>query len=85
MAMLVLRGFGFGDCPAKPGGEPRRRRGEPPASRAYRSPSKNVRESKTFGRKVPRGCRSGSGVLLGSGFEFDLRVMPALPQKNFYL
>ena len=41
--------------------------------------------SKTFGRKVPRGCRSGSGVLLGSGYECDLRVMPAQPQKKFYL
>ena len=39
--------------------------------------------SKAFARTVPRGCRLGSGVLLGSGYEFDLRVMPAKPQKKF--
>ena len=43
------------------------------------------RESKAFDRKVPRDCHSGSGVFLGSGYEFDLLVMLAQPQKKFYL
>ena len=63
---------GEGPGAAGPSDHPAKILGFPPGSQA-------------FGWMVPRGCRSGSGVLLGSGFEFDFGVMPAQPQKKFYL